>query len=171
MDFLERLEIAAICTKKNTFLIAILLKLTLDNILIEVKKSPRAAPPFQISWNSFQIQITPLLWQPQDPQGCLKKWNYALSSNFVVWCAKIGPKTQKLRKPVKKWRFFDFFFKFLRFFEVSGFKAQFQRTKPPNSNSVDEFASLDTPGVPRAVKVVEWNIIQLLRSLCGCKPS
>ena len=45
------------------------------------------------SWNIFQIQITPLLWRPQGPQGCLEKWKYPLSSNLVVWCAKIGPKT------------------------------------------------------------------------------
>ena len=39
-----------------------------------------------------------------------------------------------------------------RFFEVSWFWAQFQRTKPPTLNSVDDFASLDTPGGPSGVK-------------------
>jgi hypothetical protein len=61
MDLFERLGIVAICITKKTFLMAILLKLTLDTILIKVKKSTRTAPPFQNSWNNFQIQITPLL--------------------------------------------------------------------------------------------------------------
>ena len=42
--------------------------------------------------------FTPLLWHPQGSQGCLEKQNYPLSSNVVVWCAKIGPKTNKVRK-------------------------------------------------------------------------
>ena len=50
------------------------------------------------SWNIFQIQITLLLWRPQGPQGCLEKPNYPLSSNLVVWCTKIGPKTKKVQK-------------------------------------------------------------------------
>ena len=90
--------------KKNTFLMAILLKLTLDNILIKVKKSTRAVPPSQNSWTIFQMQISLLLWRPQRPQrpqGCLKKQNHPLSSNLVVWCAKIGPKTQDLWKIVE----------------------------------------------------------------------
>ena len=61
------------------------------------------------SWNIFQIQITPLFWRPQGPQGCLEKQNCPLSSNLAVWCAKIGPKTQKLQKPVKTTSFFDVF--------------------------------------------------------------
>ena len=39
--------------------------------------------------------------------------------------------------------------------------------KLPNSNSVDNFASLDTPGSSGGVKVVEWNQNQLMRSLWG----
>ena len=42
---------------------------------------------------SADFGFIPLLWQPQDRQGCLEKQNYSLSSNLVVWCAKIGPKT------------------------------------------------------------------------------
>ena len=34
--------------------------------------------------------FTYLLWRPQGRQGCLEKRNYPLSSNFMVWCAKIG---------------------------------------------------------------------------------
>ena len=39
-----------------------------------------------------------LLRRPQGPQRCLEKQNYPLSWNLAVWCAKIGPKTQKLQK-------------------------------------------------------------------------
>ena len=41
---------------------------------------------------------TPLFRCPQGSQGCLEKRNYPLSSNLVVWCAKIGPKSKKVRK-------------------------------------------------------------------------
>ena len=54
------------------------------------------------SWNIFQIQITPLLWRSQGPQGCLEKRNCPLSLNLAGWCAKIWPKTQKFQKTVKK---------------------------------------------------------------------
>ena len=37
------------------------------------------------------------------------------------------------------------------FLKVSWFWAQFEHTKLPNSNSVDDFASLDTPGGPGGV--------------------
>ena len=47
----------------------------------------------QSSWNIFQIQITPLFWCPQGPQGCLEKRNCPLCSNLAVWRDKIGPKT------------------------------------------------------------------------------
>ena len=46
------------------------------------------------------------------------------------------------------------------FFEVFGFWVQFQRTKLPNSNSVDNLASLDTPGGPEGVKVVELLVFE-----------
>ena len=66
--------------------------------------------------------FTPLLWCSQGPQGCLEKQNYPLSSNLVVWCAKIGPKTKKVqktskmtRKNFKEWWFFITFSKFLGF--------------------------------------------------------
>ena len=42
--------------------------------------------------------VTPLFRRPQGSQGCLEKRNHPLSSNLVVWCAKIGPKTKKVRK-------------------------------------------------------------------------
>ena len=40
--------------------------------------------------------VTPLFRRPQGYQGCLEKRNYPLSSNLVVWCAKIGPKSKKV---------------------------------------------------------------------------
>ena len=42
-------EFVAIDTDKNTFLMTILIKLTLGNIFIKVKKSARAAPMSQNS--------------------------------------------------------------------------------------------------------------------------
>ena len=42
--------------------------------------------------------VTPLFRHPQGSQGCLEKQNHPLSLNLVVWCAKIGPKTKKVRK-------------------------------------------------------------------------
>ena len=42
--------------------------------------------------------VTPLFRRPQGSQGCLEKRNHPLSSNLVVWCAKIGPKTKKVPK-------------------------------------------------------------------------
>ena len=89
--------------------------------------------------------VTPLFRCPQGSQGCLEKRNHPLSSNLVVWCAK---ETLKNRR---KTIIFDIFLSILRFFELSWFWAQFQRTKPPNSNSVDDFASLNTPGSPGGI--------------------
>ena len=40
--------------------------------------------------------VTPLFRRPQGSHGCLEKQNYPLSSNLVVWCAKIGSKTKKV---------------------------------------------------------------------------
>ena len=105
----ENLKLWLLILTKTLFLITILIKLTLGNIFIKVKKSARAAPLSQNSWYIFQMQITPLLRRPQGPQGCLEKQNCPLSSNLAVWCAKIGPKTQKLQKTVKKPSFFVVF--------------------------------------------------------------
>ena len=44
------------------------------------------------------FSFTPLLWHPQGPQGCLEQQNYPLSSNLVIWCAKIGLKIKKVWK-------------------------------------------------------------------------
>jgi hypothetical protein len=42
--------------------------------------------------------VTPLFRRPQGSYGCLEKRNYPLSWNLVVWCAKIGHKTNKVQK-------------------------------------------------------------------------
>ena len=69
--------------------------------------------------------VTPLFRRPQDSQGCLEKWNHPLSSNLVVWCAKIGPKTKKLQKTVKKSPFLTFFCQFWGFSNFLGFGPNF----------------------------------------------
>ena len=66
--------------------------------------------------------VTPLFRRLQGSQVCLEKRNHPLSSNLVVWCTKIGPKTKKLRKTI----IFDMFLlSILRFFGLSWFWAQF----------------------------------------------
>ena len=68
---------------------------------------------------------TPLFRPPQVPRGCLEKGNHPLSSNLVVWCAKIGPKTKKLWKTVEK-PFFTFFWgQFWGFSNFLGFGSNF----------------------------------------------
>ena len=109
------------------------------------------------------IQITPLLWRPQDPQDCLEKQNCPLSSNLDVWCSKTGSKTKKLWKSVTKLSFSCHFWSFSKFLD-------FGRIKPTNLNSVDNFVSLDTLRGPGGIKVVEWNQNQLLWSLCIKRP-
>ena len=58
---------------------------------------------------SADFGFIPLFWLPQGLQRCLEKQNHPLNSNLVVWCAKIGPKTQKLQKTVEKPSFFVVF--------------------------------------------------------------
>ena len=122
----ENLKLWLLILTKTLFLITILIKLTLGNIFIKVKKSARAAPLSQNSWYIFQMQITPLLRRPQGPQGCLEKRNCPLSSNLAVWCAKIGPKTQKLQKSVKKTSFCCCFScHFWGFSNIQAFRSNF----------------------------------------------
>ena len=79
--------------------------------------------------------VTPLFRCPQGSHGCLEKQNHPLSLNLVVWCAKIGPKTKKVRKTseltkkCQKWWFFDTFLKFLGFgpnFRAPNYQIQTQ---------------------------------------------
>ena len=64
--------------------------------------------------------FTPILWRPQGPQGCLGEQNYPLSSNLVVWCAKIGLKTKEVRKTSEVTNKMS-----IHFFKVSWFWIQF----------------------------------------------
>ena len=58
--------------------------------------------PYLYPWYSDTVTdlanscATPLFRRSQGFQGCLEKQNHPLSSNLVVWCSKIGPKTKKL---------------------------------------------------------------------------
>ena len=99
----------------------------------------------QNSWNIFQIQITPLFRRPQGPQGCLEKQNHPLSSNLVVWCAKIGPKTKKLWKTIIFCCFSNPFWSFLEILASRpNFSApNYQTTKFPEP-------LLRTPRLPRS---------------------
>ena len=71
------------CLSVENFFKTILIKLTLGNIFINLKKSTRAAPLSQNSWYIFEMQITPLLRCPQGPQGCLENWNCPPSLNLA----------------------------------------------------------------------------------------
>ena len=63
---------------------------------------------------SFKRKITTLLWRSQDLKWCIEKQKCPLSSTFVLWCAKIGSKANKLQKNVKTNIFncLTFFFSF-----------------------------------------------------------
>ena len=74
----ENLKLWLLMLMKTLFLKTIIIKLTLCNIFIKVEKYARAAPLPQNSWHIFQMQINPLLWDPQGPQGCLEKQNCPL---------------------------------------------------------------------------------------------
>ena len=71
---------------------------------------------------------------------------------MAVWCAKIGPETQKIHKSVKRPSFFVVFLIISEgFFNILG---PILAHTLPNSNSLNDFASLDTPGGLEGVKVV-----------------
>ena len=74
---------------------------------------------------------------PPGPPGVSREAK--LSTEF-----KFGGGQEKRQKMMVLWHFL----------EVSWFWTQFQQTKLPCSNSVDDFASLDTPGGPGGIKVV-----------------
>ena len=106
VDFFENYAIVAMQSDNVSFYAYKIIKVTSGFDFKKTIFSARRRHHPKFSWNIFQIQITPLLWLPQSPQGCLEKQNYPLSSNLVVWCTKIWPKTEKLWKIVKKPLFF-----------------------------------------------------------------
>ena len=109
VDFFENYAIVAMQSDNANFYACKIIKVTSGFDFKKTFFSARGRHHPKNSWNIFQIQITPLFWRPQGPQGCLEKQNCPLSSNLAVWCAKIGPKTQKLQKTVKKPSFFVVF--------------------------------------------------------------
>ena len=102
VDLFENYAIVAMQSDNVTFLSFKIIKVTSGFNLKKTIFFTRWRHHPKNSWNIFQIQITPLLWRSQGPQGCLEKQNCPLSLNLAVWCAKIGPKTQKFQKTVKK---------------------------------------------------------------------
>ena len=102
VDFFENYAIVAKQSEIVTFCACKIIKETSGFNLKNTIFFARRRHHLKNTWNIFQIQITPLLWRPQGPQGCLEKQNFPLSSNLVVWCTKIWPKTQKLPKIVEK---------------------------------------------------------------------
>ena len=101
VDLFENYAIVAMKSDNVTFLSFKIIKVTSGFNLKKTIFFTRWRCHPENSWNIFQIQITPLLWRSQGPQGCLEKRNCPLSLNLAVWCAKIGLKTQKLQKPQK----------------------------------------------------------------------
>ena len=109
LDFFEKYDIVAMQSDNANFYASKIIKVTSGFDFKKTVISARRRHHPKINLNIFQIQITPLFWRPQGPQGCLKKRNCPLSLNLAVWCAKIGPKTQELQKIVKKPSFFVVF--------------------------------------------------------------
>ena len=121
MNFFENYAIVAMESDNVTFYACKIIKVTSGFNLKKRIFFARWRQHPQNSRNIFQIQITSLLWHPQDPHGCLEKQNYPLSLNLVVWCAKIQPKIKKVWKTSEMTRktskndFFGSILKFLGF--------------------------------------------------------
>ena len=67
--------------------------LHLLTIVLSSIKRGQSGYHFVTVTESADSGFNPLLRRPQGPQGCLEKQNCPLSSNLVVWCAKIGLKS------------------------------------------------------------------------------
>ena len=93
VDFFEKYDIVAMQIDNAKFYASKIIKVTSGFDFKKTFFPPGGTTIQKNSWNIFQIQITPLFWHPQGPQGCLEKQNCPLSSNLVVWCAKIGLKS------------------------------------------------------------------------------
>ena len=102
VDFFENHTIVAMQSNNANFYACEIIKVTSGIDLKETIFLPVGATikKSKDSWNIFQTKITPLLGLTGAPQGCLEKQNCPLSLNLAVWCAKIGPKTQKLQKTI-----------------------------------------------------------------------
>ena len=93
VDLFENYAIVAMQSDNVTFLSFKIIKVTSGFNLKKTIFFTRWRCHPKNSWNIFQIQITPLLWRSQGPQGCLEKQNCPLSLNLAVWFAKIGLKS------------------------------------------------------------------------------
>ena len=102
VDFFESYAIVAMQSDNATFYACKIIKVISGFDFKKIIFFTRRRHHPKSSWNIFQVQITPLLWCPQGPQGCLEKRNCPLSSNLAVWCPKIGPKTQNFSKKHQK---------------------------------------------------------------------
>ena len=89
-------EIVAISIDKNTFLMTLIIKLTLGNIFIKVKKSARGRHRHQIIKTNLKTHISLLLTRPQGSQGCQKMRQDPLNMSVEVLCAKIAPKVNNI---------------------------------------------------------------------------
>ena len=125
MNFFENYAIVAMESDNVTFYACKIIKVTSGFNLKKTNFFARWRQHPQNSWNIFQIQITPLFRRPQGPQGCLEKQNHPLSSNLVVWCAKIGPKTKKVQKTSEMTRKTSKNDGFSTLFQISWFWTQF----------------------------------------------
>ena len=122
VDFFENYAIVAMQSDNANFYACKIIKVTSGFDFKKTFFSARRRHHPKNSWNIFQIQITPLFWRPQGPQGCLEKQNCPLSSNLAVWCAKIGPKTQIFQKTII---FCCFSCHFWGFSNIQAFRSNF----------------------------------------------
>ena len=76
----------------------LIIKLTLGNIFIKVKKFPRGRHRHQIIKTNLKTHISLLLTRPQGSQGCQKMRQDPLNIPVEVWCAKIAPRLKNIRK-------------------------------------------------------------------------
>ena len=81
----------------------------LRNGTIEIWNKKTLKKELSLEDQHGSVQVSPNFNSASPSERCLEKQNYPLRSNLVVWCAKIGPQTQKLQKPVKKTSFFVVF--------------------------------------------------------------
>ena len=88
VDFFENYAIVAMQSDNANFYACKIIKVTSGFDFKKTFFSARRRHHPKNSWNIFQIQITPLFWRPQGPQGCLEKQNCPLSSNLVAWLKK-----------------------------------------------------------------------------------
>ena len=70
----------------------------LRNGTIEIWNKKTLKKELSLEDQHGSVQVSPNFNSASPSERCLEKQNYPLRSNLVVWCAKIGPQTQKLQK-------------------------------------------------------------------------